>query len=232
MASKPAPFYQDDSVTIYCTFAENILPHIDPKSVALLLADPPYGVAERTDRGERGRGRLAHSYNFDPIAGDDLPFDPTPLLRYPRVILFGANYYAQRLPPSPTWFVWDKLNGLRSASRRVGFCDGADLELAWSNLGGPARLMRHRWMGAMKDSERGERRVHPTQKPVAIMEELILAYTQPGDLVLDPYMGSGPVLLAARQHGRRAIGCELSEDYCRTALERLRAAFPPEAVRA
>ena len=66
-----------------------------------------------------------------------------------------------------------------------------------------------------------ERRVHPTQKPVALMRWIIQNWTQHGHLVLDPYMGSGPVLVAAKELGRRAIGVEIEERYCEIAAKRL-----------
>jgi DNA modification methylase len=73
----------------------------------------------------------------------------------------------------------------------------------------------------LKASERNERRVHPTQKPVFLMARIIEERTRPGDLVCDPYMGSGSTLLAARQLGRRAIGIEIDEHYCNVAVRRL-----------
>lgn len=207
---------------IYCADALDVIERFKGRepSVALLLTDPPYGIAVKTNYGERKRGALTKSNDYPPIIGDDRPFDPSPLLAFPRVVMFGANYYASRLPESSSWFVWDKLDGLTS-KREIGFNDSADVELAWSNLGGPARILKHRWMGAMKGSERGERRVHPTQKPIALMEQIIGAYTKPGDLILDPYMGAGSTLIAAQRLGRRAIGVELSPEYCEIAKRRL-----------
>lgn len=211
-----------------------ILPGIDPASVALLLTDPPYGVGERCNRHTAGRGRggerrlqggPARSYDFPPVRGDAAPFDPAPLLHFPRLLLFGANHYADRLPPSPSWLVWDKLDGLTS-KREIGFNDNADLEMAWTNLGGPARIIPHRWMGLLKASENSERRVHPTQKPVALMARIIEHFTNPGDLVLDPYMGSGTTGVACMQTGRRFIGIEIEEAYAAIARARIAAAQP------
>lgn len=137
-----------------------------------------------------------------------------------KVVLWGANHYADRLPPSPSWLVWDKVDGLESG-RAVGFNDQADVEMAWSNLGGPARLYRHRWMGLLKSSERDQRRLHPTQKPIALMAWIIANWTMPGDLIIEPYMGSGPALRAAKDLGRRAVGIEIEERYCEVAAKRL-----------
>jgi site-specific DNA-methyltransferase (adenine-specific)/modification methylase len=155
----------------------------------------------------------------------DKPFDPTHLLQFGRVVLFGGNHFADRLPPTPSWIIWDKRDGITSN-------DNADCELAWTNLGGPARLYRHMWNGMIKASERDKRRVHPTQKPVALMAWIIGNHTQPGDLILDPYMGSGPVARAAADLGRRYIGIEIEERYCEIAARRLEQSVLPLEVSA
>jgi site-specific DNA-methyltransferase (adenine-specific) len=224
------PYFDNgQGIVIYHGDSREILPTLDPSSVGLLLSDPPYGVKERTARYTAGRsGREGSGYrgskpeavDFPPVHGDDRPFDPSHLLRFPRLILFGANHYANRLPQSSSWLIWDKLDGLTSR-RPIGFNDNGDAELAWTNLGGPVRLIPCRWMGILKKSELGRQRVHPTQKPVALMRWLIEMYSKPGDLILDPYMGSGPTVEAARDTRRRCIGIEIEEAYCRIAELRL-----------
>jgi site-specific DNA-methyltransferase (adenine-specific) len=107
------------------------------------------------------------------------------------------------------------------SKRGDAFNDNGDAEMAWTNLGGPVRVISHLWMGMLKASERDERRVHPTQKPVALFHRIIAEHTRPGDLILDPYMGSGPIAAACRNTGRRYIGIEVSEVYCEVAVQRL-----------
>jgi site-specific DNA-methyltransferase (adenine-specific) len=217
------PYYQDADCTIYNADCLDVLPTVNMAKVALIIADPPYGIGVQTNYKARKRTAAARCQDFgEGIIGDRAPFNPAPLLALGRpLVLFGANHYAHLLPPSPSWFVWDKLNGLTS-KRPLGFNDSADIELAWSNLGGPARILSHRWMGMVKEgSEARERRVHPTQKPIELMAQIIECFTQPGDLVLDPYMGSGPVIRAAKELGRRSIGIELDERYCKVTVDRL-----------
>jgi site-specific DNA-methyltransferase (adenine-specific) len=213
------PYYDHNGITIFHGDWRHLTLTERPR---LVLADPPYGVSLETNYRERKRTALALCNDFAPVAGDDEPFDPAPLLALDvPTILWGANYYADKLSPSPSWIVWDKVDGLMSG-REVGFNDQADLEMAWSNLGGPARIYRHRWMGAMKKTEQDQRRVHPTQKPVALMRWcLVRAGLKRGDLVFDPYMGSGPVAEACRDMGLRYIGVELVEAYCAAAVARL-----------
>lgn len=207
------PYFERDGITIYHGDCREILPQLT-KAIDLVLTDPPYGISERTDRKSKGRSNETTSYDFAPVHGDNAPFDPSHLLQFPRVVLFGANHYSDRLPPSPSWLVWDKRVGTTSD-------DNADCELAWSNLGGPARLYSHLWRGMIKASERNQRRLHPTQKPVSLSAWIISEYTNIGDIILDPYMGSGPTLRAALDLGRRAIGIELEERYCEIAARRL-----------
>lgn len=211
------PYYQDDSCTIYHGDCLEILPSL---TFDVIVTDPPYGINATTKNASNGRSQIAAANDYMPVHGDDTPFDPSWLLQYPRLFMFGANHYADKLPASATWVVWDKLNGLES-KRQVGFNDQADCEIAWSNLGGPVRLIRHRWMGLLKETERNAQRLHPTQKPVALMAKIISHYCKPDWTIADPYLGSGTTLRAAKDLGRKAIGIEIEEKYCEIAAKRL-----------
>ena len=200
-----------------------VMAGLEAGSVDAVVTDPPYGAGVATNYKSRKRAALAACNDFRPISGDDQPFEPSHCLGFPIVVLFGANYYADRLPPSNGWVVWDKLDGLVS-SREWGFNDNSDCELIWTNQDKAARIICHRWMGCMKASEHGQRRVHPTQKPVALMVTLVEHFTKPGDTVLDPYMGSGTTGVACVQTGRNFIGIELDPDYFTIAQARIHAA--------
>lgn len=204
------PYYEHGGITIYHGDCRDVLPSL---VFDVVVSDPPYGVAERTDRRTAGRGKLAVCNDFAPVYGDDKPFDPTPWLAWP-CILWGGNHFADKLPPSPSWLVWDKRDG-------QGPNDNADCELAWTNLGGPARLFHHYWNGMLRASERGVPRVHPTQKPVELMKWCLQHTNLPPGIILDPFMGSGTTLRAAKDLNRRAIGIEIDERYCEIAARRL-----------
>ena len=213
------PYYvdADAGITIYHARCEDVLPSIDPADVGLLLTDPPYGIGYVVARQLVGVGnRRVWMGGGDPVIGDDAPFDPTPLMVFPRVVLWGANNYADRLPSSAGWIVWDKTGGGRGPNNTF-----ADVELAWSNVVSSPVIFRHLWKGLVRDSEAGQKVKHPTQKPVTLMRWIIDRWTEPGDLVLDPYMGSGPVARACADLGRRYIGIELVEEYCAVAVSRL-----------
>jgi len=204
-----------EGVTLYLGDCREILPTLG--KVDAVVTDPPYGIGY--SHGVGG-GKLARSTQFDhhPIVGDDAPFDPNPWLAFQFVVLFGANHFADRLPPSSAWLIWDKRDGVCSN-------DQADCELAWTNFGTPARLTRHLWNGMLKATERGEPRVHPTQKPIAVMDWVIRLIPN-ANTILDPFMGSGTTGVAAVKLGRRFIGIEIEPKYfdiaCRRVSEALR----------
>lgn len=209
------PYYQDDYVTLYHGDCLDILPNLP--GITALITDPPYGIDYRTSSTRSNR---SNAKNWEPIVGDGAAFDPSHLLGFPKVVLFGANHYADRLPASPGWLVWDKLNRLES-KREIGFNNSADVEMAWTNINKPARLFSHRWMGLLRDSELHHKSLHPTQKPVALMRWVLLATTTAEDFICDPYAGSGATLVAAKEMGRKAVGVELEERYCEVVAKRL-----------
>jgi len=162
-----------------------------------------------------GGGRYVSKFNGVAISGDEEPFDPKPFLEIaPVTVLFGANHYADKLPPASKWLVWDKRKGFTRN-------DFADCELAWTNKGGVARLINHYWNGMMRDSERGIPRVHPTQKPIAVMEWVLREVTEDGQVILDPFMGSGTTGVAAVKLGRKFIGIEIEPKYFDIACRRI-----------
>lgn len=203
------PYYEHAGITIYHGDCRELLPRLEAD---VIVSDPPYGIRYSPSQNSAKAWGAKTFVGEVVVAGDDGPFDPTPLLRFPAVVLFGANHYADKLPPSPAWLVWDKRDGMTSN-------DFADCELVWTNFTSVARLFRHQWNGALRASERGVTRVHPTQKPIELMQ-WIIGKCPPG-VVLDPFMGSGTTLVAAKNLGRRAIGIEIEERYCEVAAKRL-----------
>ncbi len=207
------PYYQEQGITIYHGDCLEIMAGLPP--VDLVLADPPYGVRRNPNSGQRAnRKKPVNPGGYGAVRGDDSKFNPaTLLLMNIPSILWGANHYAARLPSTPGWLIWDKM---RSAG-----LDQADGEAAWTNCVTQIRIFRHLWDGFWRTTERGEH-YHPTQKPVALMKWCLALKGVPQEgLVLDPYMGAGPVLRAAKDLGREAIGIEIEERYCEIAAKRL-----------
>jgi site-specific DNA-methyltransferase (adenine-specific)/modification methylase len=215
-----APYFSRDGITIYNALAEDVLPTIDPATVSLVLTDPPYGINYRSNHNSSRRGKWARWIRYENlpgIVGDDAPIDPTLLLdlQVPTAI-FGGNYCADQLPPSRCWLIWNKRDG-------IGPNNQADCEMVWTNFDKPARIFDHLWSGLLRAGEENVARaqkLHPHQKPVALLRRII-AYSDTQGIVLDPYMGSGSTLVAARDLGRPAIGIEVEERYCEAAARRL-----------
>lgn len=202
------PFYEHAGITIFHGDCREVLPTL-PK-VDLVLTDPPYGL-QWSGTGFKKQPLLNHGE----VGGwDEKPSSDTlsALVGAGRqYVIWGGNYFADVLGPCPGILVWNKLTGANP------FADG---EAAWSNVSGTMRIFTHQWCGSFKDSERGLRSVHPTQKPVRLMAWCIGLAKSPAT-ILDPFMGSGTTLVAAKQLGRRAIGIELEEKYCEIAVKRL-----------
>ena len=192
--------------------------------VTALVSDPPYGIGNvgvhsggglRGIHSKQGSRHKESPGNRRRIAGDNEPFDPSPWLDFPFVLLWGANHFSQRLPHG-RWIAWDKLDG------REAWDSFSDVEFAWRNSRGKDEIVRHLWKGLCQAGA-GVKRHHPTQKPVELMR-WCLRDVPPDALVLDPYLGSGTTGVAALQTGRRFVGVELDEEYCEVAARRLQKA--------
>ena len=161
-----------------------------------------------------GSANIVQSNLYPVIQGDDRPFDPVAFLNLaPITIMWGANYYADKLPASSCWIVWDK----REDITRNTF---ADCELAWTNQAKPARLFHHLWNGLHKGSQHGERRTHPTEKPTALFEEIGGMFC-PSGVWLDVFAGTGAQIIAAeRMPDVQCFAMEIEPLYVATILER------------
>lgn len=209
------PYYDDGKgIQIFLGDCREILPQL-PKA-DLILTDPPYGIGvDKTMHKQGGSqyGNAAAPKSFyDATDWDHLPSQETIdqcFVAGNLVIIWGGNYF--HLPPMRGWLVWDKMNGSN------GF---ADCELAWTNLDQAVRIKKHLWNGMLRHDQE-QRNGHPTQKPLAIMVWCIEQAPPECQLILDPFMGSGTTLVAAKNLGRKAIGIETEEKYCEIAAKRL-----------
>jgi DNA modification methylase len=186
------------------------------KLVDLILTDPPYGIGmsagfggSRAFGGGSGKKIEARAYpdTWDKSRPNEQYFSL--MLRISDlVIIFGGNYFADILPQSKHWIVWDKCQTMPTFS---------DCELAWTNSDRKSvKKYTVEWNGLLgKEAER----FHPTQKPEQLMAEILSDY--PGDTILDPFSGSGTTLVAAKKLGRHFLGFEISPEYCEIARDRL-----------
>ncbi len=199
------PYFEQDGCTIWHGDCREILPHLP--NVDLVLTDPPYGIAS-VWKGGLGRG-WARAREQAKVRNrwDDKPPNDQEILNCVAMaeqsIVWGGNYY--QLGATRGWLVWNK--------PERGFTL-SEAELAWTTFDAPIRV---------KDLPRSEPgRQHPTQKPIELMKWCIERAGETAQTILDPFMGSGTTLVAARDMGRRAIGIEIEEKYCEIAANRLR----------
>ena len=199
--------------TLYHGDCLEIMPRL--QGVGAVISDPPYGMNwpcenARFTGGIKKRGPHPKVYKTK-IIGDEQPFDPIPWLEFEKVVLFGCNHFAQRLPVGTT-LVWLK----RYDTGFGSFL--SDAEVAW--MKGGHGVYCHRDLSMNRDAKR---RVHPTQKPVGLMVWCMERARIPLDgIVLDPYMGSGTTGIACVKTGRHFIGIEKDKEYFDIARERIR----------
>ena len=218
------------------TKSEDVHALVDGAQLDLVLTDPPYGMKTVGKDGSIGgkhhklppqmwrpsNGGFLSASIHPPVIGDDS--QDTARLHYPiartlcdRLIFWGGQYFANFLPVSGAWLFWDKHTG------KNDFSDG---ELAWCSFGKRVRYYSHTWngvcmAGSYKLNARGKRaRIHPTQKPVELHMKILEDFSQPDDVILDCFGGSGTTLIAAELTGRTCLMMEISPQYCDVIKQR------------
>ena len=235
------PYYEHAGITIYHGDCRDVLPHLG--AVDLVLTDPPYAVSVEgaVHVGQPGQG----SRYLDFFPGDtDWP-------RMVQTVREAMGLAVERLALHGSVYAWcghRQFGPLVEDFEGAGF---KTRFLVWSKLCPPppppgagwpsgaelcvyAYRSGRRWMHRSADTPRSNVFVadgyrhgnagklpHPTQKPPEVITPLVLASSQPGDMILDPFAGSGTTLRVAKDLGRRAVGIEIEERYCEVAAKRL-----------
>jgi site-specific DNA-methyltransferase (adenine-specific) len=215
------------SVVLHLGDCLDFLRTLKPGSVDAVVTDPPYGMNWDTDTTRfsggqapnnrarmQGIGRGQGRDDWGAVLGDDKPFDPSPWMNFPQVILWGANHYWQALPTGTT-LVW-----IKKADHLFGTFL-SDAEIGWMKGGYGVYCFRKQFPPSSRMHEGNGKVLHPTQKPIALMRWCIERVSQPGDTILDPFMGSGTTGVACVQTGRSFIGCEISAEYFKVAQKRI-----------
>jgi site-specific DNA-methyltransferase (adenine-specific) len=197
------PYYQDEYVTLYCGDCREIVPTLC--KFDLLLTDPPYGLPKDSSNG---RGKLKNrSFNEGNIQTWDIAPDGITLALLMKSavqhIIWGGNYF--ELPPCRCFVVWDKCQPWDNFSK---------CEYAWTSIVKPAKLF--------KLDTRSYKKIHPTQKPIQLMEYCIEKVADKETVtVFDPFAGSGTTGVAAKRLNRKCTLIEKEEKYCEIAARRL-----------
>jgi DNA modification methylase len=235
--SLPEPYYDRDGIQIFCADCISLMSRMSPNSVDLIVTDPPYGMKWQSNHRQ---------VKFDLIANDTSDFEIAPfmnemirVLRDPRHFYLFGRWDLSSFPVNGiAELIWDKAT-----------MSGGDLESVWGKSHEPitfgvkgvrassqgkaaeltARMRRGSVLRHLRKNASGVK-WHPTEKPVRLLQELIESSSRIGEIVLDPFMGSGSTLVAAQLEGRRAIGIEIEERYCAIAVQRLQQAVLPLEV--
>jgi DNA modification methylase len=183
----------------------DILPTL-PK-VDAVVTDPPYGIGRdgQTQTTGGNGGRKAHEHKGWDTERPDAEIFNLMLEAAPLAIIWGGNYFADLLPATGKWLVWDK-------GQRINQSDG---ELAWTSMQGALRICTMNRVELLIEGTE-----HPTQKPVKLMK-WTLSHAPEAQTVLDPFMGSGSTGCAAVAMGKQFIGIERDPDYFRVACRRI-----------
>jgi site-specific DNA-methyltransferase (adenine-specific) len=203
------PYYDHAGITIYHGDCREILPSLPP--VDLVLTDPPYGMRwdGRVKRDSlNGQGGAFSRFEGQTITGDDIDFDPSFLLAYAPCIIWGFHHFPQHLSRGSI-LVWVK----KYPEAYGTFLSDADV--AWMSKGHGVYISP-----TVNPASFQHEREHPTQKPDEIMK-WCCSFFPDAQTILDPFMGSGTTLRAAKDLGRKAIGIEIEEKYCEIAAKRM-----------
>ena len=168
----------------------------------LACIDIPYGLGDKLTQG----GTWASKYKKGDANWDILPNKKffKELFRVSKnQIIWGGNY--ANLPPTRCFLIWDKVAQMDTM---------ADCEMAWTSFDKNAKIFRH-----VRNTT--EKRIHITQKPVALYKWLLDKYANQGDKILDTHLGSGSIAIACHDYGFDLTACELDKEYFDKAMERI-----------
>ena len=207
---------------------------MDGKKADMVFTDPPYGMKLQADYHKKDWGNRPNKHSggnqgnsHRNVAGDHDDFTPelisTVFACFPacdEVFLWGADYYAEHIPSKNdgSWIVWDKVTNSQGEESGCAAFHGSNFELCWSKAKHKRELARimHKGLASVEN----DKRVHPTQKPVALAEWFFERWGQGKTVVADLYGGSGSTLIACEKTSRHCRMMELDPAYCDVIVKR------------
>ena len=200
------------------TDSDQVAKLMNGEKADMVFTDPPYGIAIVGNNGKVGGDNAAKNGVYSDVIGDETTdtaeafYNTCISLGMENFIIWGGNYFIDFLPFSKSWIVWDKRGDMNSNN----FADG---EMAWCSFDTRIRIYKQLWNGMIREDE-SEKRVHPTQKPVRTLSEIIQDHIE-GVNIYDGFLGSGSTMVAAHQLNRKCYGMELDEKYCQVIVDRM-----------
>lgn len=217
--SKLGDLYELGNHRVLCgdsTKIEDVERLMNGEKADIVFTDPPYGMDLDTDYSKLPSTKAEGNKKYSRVIGDDKEYDPTHVLEQfdycNEIIMFGADYYADKLPKSGSWYVWDK-----RVEENFDKMIGAGFELAWSKTKHKREIARFNNTLFSGESEARDK-VHPTQKPT----KMICWFFEriKGKSVVDLFLGSGSTLIASEKTGRICYGMELDPKYVDVIVQR------------
>ena len=233
------PYYSDSAVTIYHADCREILPSLPDNSVDLVLTDPPYGVTQNdndiaidlspfliypavifsqqpytTDLVSQHRSLFKYDLVWDKVLTSGfLNANRMPLRRHEIILIFGeVVYHPQKTIGQKSHSVGKTKIHKQNNYGDCGRVDNADL---LGDMKHPTSILKFA-------KSHPSVALHRTEKPTELIEWLIKTYSDEGDLILDPFLGSGTTAYCAKKLNRKCIGIEIEEKYCEIAANRCR----------
>jgi len=190
----------------------------------LAIVDPPYGIDADENAHKNGINCKANGFKEHKKGQWDNSIPSKEyFIELQRVsknqIIWGGNYFTKYLNPVMSWIVWDKMQ------HNFTFSDG---ELAWNSFGNKLKIFQYArgnesgFAPKIKEGLKIGLNIHPTQKPIALYEWLLMNYAKEGDKILDTHLGSGSIAIACHNLGFDLTACELDKDYFEAAMKRLK----------
>jgi DNA modification methylase len=189
------------------TDSDQVAKLMNGEKADMVFTDPPYGIAIVGNNGKVGGDNAAKNGVYSDVIGDETTdtakafYNTCISLGMDNFIIWGGNYFIDFLPFSKSWIVWDKRGDMNSNN----FADG---EMAWCSFDTRIRIYKQIWNGMIREDE-SEKRVHPTQKPVRTLSEIIQDHVK------------GSTMVAAHQLNRKCYGMELDPKYCQVIIDRM-----------
>jgi len=182
------------------------------KKAGCVLTDPPYGINLNTDysQSETNKGK-----KYKKVLNDDKPFNASLIYNYFNDVdeqyWWGADYYRQTIADSEltgSWLVWDK-----RVDEHLDSVIGSAFELCWSRTRHQRKILRYQWTNYTSHENAGHKRAHPTEKPIAMLIQIINDYASDRCVIVDLFGGSGSTLIASQETNRIAYLMELDPHY-------------------
>ena len=199
--------HHTESLSLYQMDCMELLKQTPNNYFDLAITDPPYGIGESggSFRGRKGQNhRVLERKNWDNETPEKKYFDELRRVSENQII-WGGNYFTDKLPVSRCWIYWDKLMG-------GDFSDG---ELAWTSF--DKVLKKYTLCNKMHG------KIHPTQKDIKLYNWVLGNYAEKGQKILDTHLGSMSSAIACHYYGAHLTGCELDADYFKAGIERVEA---------